>query len=467
MADVVLDSAQRTAVDLPHGRSLLVLGEAGHGKTTVAIHRLAHLVRTAKGRFRAVVIVPTEGLRVLLETIAKELHVDVPVVLYDRWAAKQARRVFPDAPKRTSGDATAGIIAFKRDPALRVALRELADRPIGIIDDDEDARPVETDARAGRGDLQHLFGDRALMEKVAAASTRPPSKAAFEELLEHTFVQFNPTSEESLAHVDEKRLKTVDRLTLDGGTPMADAGTVDVEDFAVLFELDRMRAERLGQTPSQPREYDCIVLDEAQEIAPLELALIGRSLSEGGSLVVAGDADQQLEVGFSSWEETMRELGCADYERRVLELGYRCPPAVVALAHRILGRGEATDARVASFESEGRLASWLVETLDATDEGNTAIVCRTALAARRISHALGRETTHRLVLDGDFVRGAPCYVTSVDQVKGLEFDVVIVPDVSAAAYLDTPASRRALYVAVTRARRTVDLACVGDASSIV
>ena len=65
------------------------------------------------------------------------------------------------------------------------------------------------------------------------------------------------------------------------------------------------------------------------------------------------------------------------------------------------------------------------------------------------------------------MRGAPCYVTSVDQVKGLEFDVVIVPDVSAAAYPDTPAARRALYVAVTRARRTVSLARIGEASPIL
>jgi DNA helicase IV len=43
LIDVTLDPAQRSAVELPGERSVLVLGEAGHGKTTVALHRLARL----------------------------------------------------------------------------------------------------------------------------------------------------------------------------------------------------------------------------------------------------------------------------------------------------------------------------------------------------------------------------------------------------------------------------------------
>jgi len=98
------------------------------------------------------------------------------------------------------------------------------------------------------------------------------------EVLEHTHVQFSSTAEQEFAHVDADRLETLDGRALDDGTPMEDAGTLDTEDYAVLFELDRLRAERAGERPVEPRSYDCLVLDEAQEFAPLELALMGRAL---------------------------------------------------------------------------------------------------------------------------------------------------------------------------------------------
>src|SRR5258708_6430032 len=76
-----------------------------------------------------------------------------------------------------------------------------------------------------------------------------------------------------------------------------------------------------------PRRYDILVIDEAQEMAPLELALIGRSLAPGGTLVVAGDVHQQTDptTAFLDWHATMRELGCDDYASVTLEVGYRCP----------------------------------------------------------------------------------------------------------------------------------------------
>jgi ATP-dependent exoDNAse (exonuclease V) beta subunit len=53
-------------------------------------------------------------------------------------------------------------------------------------------------------------------------------------------------------------------------------------------------------------------------------------------------------------------------------------------------------------------------------------------------------------------------VSTVDEVKGLEFDFVIVPDAGTVDYPDTPLARRALYLAVTRARHQVVLTCVGE-----
>lgn len=60
--DVTLDAAQQRVVDLPGPRHALVLGEAGFGKTTVALRRLEALAHRAGPAFRGAVVVPTEGL---------------------------------------------------------------------------------------------------------------------------------------------------------------------------------------------------------------------------------------------------------------------------------------------------------------------------------------------------------------------------------------------------------------------
>jgi RecA/RadA recombinase len=482
LVDVRLSAAQRAAVGLPAGRALLVLGEAGHGKTTVAIHRAAHLARAAAGaRFRAAAVVPSEGLRLLVERAFLRLGAGVVALRYDTFARRQARRAFPALPRRESRDATPATVRFKRDPALGVALDVIASRSRGAIDDElEDTPDAAPDAAQAEppaiGDLQHLFGDRALLERAAeAAGGRLPAYAVGE-VLEHTRVQFSLRSEDAWAHVtDRRRLVAVDGLALDDATPHADAASIDVEDYAVLFEIERRRAMARGELPSPPRRYDCLALDEAQELAPIELALLGRSLAPGGSLIVAGDADQQLDDRscFAGWDATMRALGASDYERVVLDVGYRCSEPVARLARFVRAPQDhpAPPTPVEAFASERELDAWVAAIADALAgerrRASVAIIARSPLAARRLIGPVRARRPARLVLDGEFSLAPGIDVTTVDQVRGLEFDHVIVPDATAAAYPVTPAARHALYVAITRARASVRLAAGGPRTPLL
>jgi len=464
-ADVVLDAAQRRIVELPAGKAVLLLGEAGFGKTTVGLHRLARLAERTGSGLRAAVIVPTEGLRRLSAALLERMGVDgVEVWLYDRWAGVQARRAFRKLPERESQDASAGVIRIKRDPALRGVLAELATRRPG--------------RQTRRRDLLHLFGDRVLMQKLAAASQQGIGSGMVAEVLEHTHVQFSTTAEEEFAHVDAERLVTVDGRAIDDGTPTEDAGTLDTEDYAVLFELDRLRAENTGAKPVQPHQYDCLVLDEGQEFAPLELALLGRALAPGGSLIVAGDAAQQVDptACFSGWDVSMAELGCAAYQTAVLEISYRCPPDVTELARRVLDGGDllwppGPSTVCVQFANECHQADWLtrqLRTLQTSDpRASAALICRTPEVARRLYQHLRRGLGLRLALDGDYQFVGGINVTSVQEAKGLEFDYVVVPDVSASVYPPTPTSRRALYVAVTRASHQLILSTVGAWTEIL
>lgn len=461
---IELDAEQQRIVDLPPQRHALILGEAGFGKTTVALHRLLSLRRAGQSG-DAAVIVPTEGLRQLVARLLdgdgrsppegrrrapQAAASEVEVWTFDRWAQMQARRAFRGLPRRESANASAATIALKRNPRLRPLLQQIARSFHG---------PVR------RGDLEHLFGDSAVLAALGEAVTA----GALRDTLEHTHIQFSETTEREYAHVDAERLATVDGRTIDSGTAMEDAGTIDAEDYALLFELDRYRH---GPRAVKPKRYGCLLLDEAQELAPAELALAGRALDPKGTLIVAGDAAQQVDPAsfFTGWDATLVELGAPQAERAVLQMNYRCPPEVTAFARAVL-QGAATPPQAALFETAFHRAAGLIDEIDGLqrrDPGaSMALICRTADAARGLARDLRHGLDVRLALDGKFLFGPGVNVTSVQEVKGLEFDVAIVPDASPLAYPDTAEARRALYVAATRATSQLLLASVGRFSPLL
>ncbi len=487
--EVVLDPVQRGAVELDHDRSLLILGEAGFGKSTVALHRVAHLRAQAKARgqsFAGLVLVPTRGLQRLVVALLERLGVrDVEVRTFYRWIAKQARRVFGDLPKRDSETAPLAVARIKRHPALRSVLPTIIAETPAMREVEAGYRDDET--RRTRDPLLHLFGDRQLLERVAANAGGAVNKRMIDQVIAHTKVQFSPTTEHALAHVDAERLRALDGLAIDSGTPLHDAETIDVEDFAVLFELLRLRTGGDRTEHGSLARYDHIVVDEAQEFAPIELAVIGRALAEGGSITIAGDENQQVDetIVFTSWPEITAELGVAERcERVVLRESYRCPPSVEAFARTLFtslpsppsapgaDRRELSPAvKLTPVAHELELVSLVIASLAEIRSrdrlASVAVVCRFASSARRMFGLLSKGVDCRLVVDGDFRFGPGISVTCVDEVKGLEFDYVIVPDATAANYPDGGEARRALYVAATRALARLWLLWSGRASPLL
>jgi DNA helicase IV len=172
----------------------------------------------------------------------------------------------------------------------------------------------------------------------------------------------------------------------------------------------------------------------------------------------------------------MAELGCAAYETAVLEISYRCPPDVTELARRILDGGNlpwppGPSTVCVQFSNECHQADWLTRELSALQtndlRASAALIYRTPEAARRLFQHLQRGLGVRLALDGDYRFVGGINVTSVQEAKGLEFDYVVIPDASAAVYPATPAGRRALYVAVTRASHQLVLSSVGAWTEIL
>jgi DNA helicase-2/ATP-dependent DNA helicase PcrA len=509
----VLDPEQQAAVDLPADTSLVLDGEAGVGKTLVALYRIASLARRARAagrRFRALVLVPTEGLRRLVRILADRLGIDeqseatgggdpagsaggaggrappgideqgeeagrgdaaggaggrgprgikLEIAMIEPWLIERARAAFSGLPKRTSEEAAAAVIALKRHPAVRVAL-----------DDFIGWKPPRTDDKLARSRarLLHLFGDRPRLDRIVAASGGALPERAVAATMAHTRIQFEATTEKAFAHVDADRLVALDGRRLDAGTPMNDAHSFDAEDVPVLFELARRGALARGELPV----YDHIVIDEAQLRAPMELAAIGDAVARHGTVTLAGDHRQASDetAWFTGWAAARAELRRPRWSETTLAVTYRSVPAISAFARSIIEPGAEPGARVAvpdepprdpavwASRCPGGLAQaaalcWHLDALITRDPWREiCVIARTAEHARRLHAELSRGLDPTLVTGGDFRFVPGIVVTTATAVSGLEFDAVVIPDLSPTFYPASPELGRALYVAATRAR---------------
>jgi DNA helicase IV len=253
---------------------------------------------------------------------------------------------------------------------------------------------------------------------------------------------------------EEQRLLVWDRAPRSKG-----AARWTPADMALLDEL----ADLLERTPSLGH----VVLDEAQDLSPMQLRAVGRRASTG-SLTVLGDIAQGTTPwSTESWDAAMSHLGRPDREQVVLDRGFRVPGLVIDFAARLLpsiAPGLSTPRSVR--ENPGRL-----EVLDVAADHREAAVVDAVVGAtaqpgsvgvvtadadvRAVSAALSAAGIPHGRLDADHGDDEDLQVELVPSsiAKGLEFDrvVVVEPAAIAAAEPDERTGLRRLYVVLTRA----------------
>ena len=196
-------------------------------------------------------------------------------------------------------------------------------------------------------------------------------------------------------------------------------------------------------------------------------------------MVVAGDEEQRTDVGagFRSFDDTLAELGAPNAKRVRLETSYRCPRELTDVVRSLRTRPSAVIPRGAStmvaraLPNERHVVMELANSIRRIREhdvrATVAIVARTAATARRLAVPLAAALDVELALDGNFDFRRGLHVTTVSDVRGLEFDYVLLPDVDAATYPSDDESRRALYLALTRTCAATSIAWVGRASPMI
>lgn len=248
-----------------------------------------------------------------------------------------------------------------------------------------------------------------------------------------------------------------------------------VADIAPLLWM----AAAHGKRPSGSHP-EWIIVDEAQSIPLLAYRTLKAWFGNTVSWILAGDLMQRGSgTQLGGWP-TIYADGLEMASNQVgyvwLRHNYRVPANIHAAAERLRSRvlpsSEESDSvpwhphvgevQVELSDSAAEMASKAdAAVLEWRQHGITAI----ALIARKESSLT--YWVERLQHPDQVLKGSESYrggvvLTTLDSVRGLEFDAVLLLEVGTAQYPDDDESARALYTALTRARRSVRLMAPKD-----
>ncbi len=263
------------------------------------------------------------------------------------------------------------------------------------------------------------------------------------------------------------------------------AGHVDGPDDALLLFLSLLKNGDLRPPGKKPIRYEHLVMDEAQDLSVVELKVFLSCTSALRSATLTGDIAQRtvFDNGFSDWESALEQVGERGATTSTLKLSYRSTEPIMELARSLAGgdlaAGEMVHTRggepveLLGYNEQGELIAALAESLRSLNlrepQASVALLTRHLEQARIYAAALSEAEVPavRLVANQEFSFRAGIEVTDVTQPKGLEFDYVILLDVSAVNYPDNLESRHLLHIGATRAAHQLWITAVGKPSPLL
>ncbi|MGR8009833.1 HelD family protein [Streptomyces hypolithicus] len=248
-----------------------------------------------------------------------------------------------------------------------------------------------------------------------------------------------------------------------------------------LLNADEQRAIRWGKSPrswksarwsaadlvlidevaglvERPDGYDHIVVDEAQDLSPMQCRAIARRVGFGSVTVLGDLAQGTTPWAARTWPELLAHLGKGTAGVVSLTTGFRVPAAIVELANRLLETLDVDVPPGRSLRTDGELTvrevSDLIEaTVDAVRvalgrEGSVGVVADAARVPE-----LAEALTERL---GAAATSPRLSVLAATRAKGLEYDHVVAVEPAEIAAAEERGLHR-LYVVLTRAVSRLDV----------
>ena len=434
---------------------VVLRGSAGSGKTTVALHRIAWLAFERGRSFvpeRVLVIVWGRAMRDYVQHVLPALGVEgVQVTTWSAWSRARTQTHFPGLPSHQAEDTPEPVTRLKLHPAISRLLE----------------RVVRT--RKGRAtwhqaveDWADVITDRPLLRSALGADM---SDEALDRALAWTSDQTGAVSR-----------------WLDGDHDV-DA-RLDPEDDALLLRAHQLRVGPLKRPGNRALRYGHMVLDEVQDFSPVEVQVLLDTMDKRQSVTMAGDVRQHIseDAGFATWQGFLDSIGVESRALSTLEVSYRSTHPIIRFALEVLDDDQEPAPRTTRdgppvelfrFSGHGACVAFLAEELRnlqrAEPGANVALLTPDAGLSRVYAEGLERSNLSdvRLIEQQKFAFAAGIDVVEVDQVKGLEFDYVVIIEASARHWPDTPHHRRLLHVAATRAVHQLWITSVATPSSIL
>jgi DNA helicase IV len=487
MLDIVatIQAEQDEIIRAPLAQLLTVQGGPGTGKTAVGLHRAAFLLYNHPELSREGVLVLGPS-RAFLRYIAQVLpalgeEAVVQTTIGDIAPKAKVRAEEPMAVRQIKGDPRMSellrrALAGRRRPLendvslkVRFARATLERQRVNDLVASIVARPAPyksgrlalrsrlvSEARGVFRSSGRLGADEAWFEGELTAS------AEFGALLDALWPSVSPMSlvRDLLSSRGQlERFATELFSTEEWGLLLRNRGSTvsstawSTDDLALLDEAAFL-------TGGRSRSYGHIVVDEAQDLTPMQFRMIARR-APAGSVTILGDLAQATGPWtYDDWDEVRSHLpDAAPHHHDELTLGYRAPGRVLDFASRLLptaapgiqptssirlGRSDPTirpvrESELAAVALEEALAL-------AEDHALVAVVVPEDLVPE-VTRAARRKTQVGL-LERDAMT-KPITIVPAPASKGLEFDAVVVVEPAAIAG-DDRRGLRLLYVAMTR-----------------
>jgi len=487
MRDIVatIQPDQDDIVRAEADQTVCVQGAPGTGKTAVGLHRVAYLLYAYSERMHrggVLVVGPNRAFLAYIRNVLPALgELDVTQLsVTDLLATVPVRAADPEPAARIKGDArmaevlrralweqmaepTEAIMLARGSRRWRVSARELA-----LLVDELRLRGVRYGT--GREMLSHRIAHVILTRMEAAGETcddrtheavrrAGPVRAAVNAIwpkADPARLVFGVLSNPGLlARASDGLLEPDEQAAISWAKPPRGLGSArwSAAD-AVLVDEARDLIER---TPSLAH----VVVDEAQDLSPMECRAIGRRCATGSATVLGDIAQGTTPWATASWQQMLAHLGKEDAGLRVLDIGYRVPHQILDFASRLLthiapgltpARSVRQDAGSLVITAVGpgalpdALAAACADAL--TRPGSAAVIAADDQVAG-LSAILSQAGLAHAVLNGDS-DSQPLTVVPVTLAKGLEFDQVIVVEPARIAASEARGLHR-LYVALTRA----------------
>ena len=484
MRDIVatIQPDQDDIVRAEAAQTVCVQGAPGTGKTAVGLHRVAYLLYAYREQVRRRGVVMVGPNRAFLSYIRDVLpalgELDVTQTTVGELVAS--------VPVRGSDDEAAAIV--KGDARMAEVLRRALWASV---------RAPSAAVVLPRGSRRWRVAAWEIEELVHELRHRGVRYGAARELLEHRIAHVILTRMEAAGeacddrtHEAVRRSRPV-RAAVDAIWPKVDpvrlvfgllssaavlAGAAEgvltaAEQAAIAWPaaprgpgsarwsaadavlIDEAR-DLISRTPSLAH----VVVDEAQDLSPMECRALGRRCSTGSATVLGDLAQGTTPWAAPSWPSLLANLGKPDTGVRELSVGYRVPRQILDYASTLL-EVIAPELKPASSLRADPGALDLTRVPAASLDGALVAACQQAcarpgsvavIAADPQVPELGRTLGRAGVGYGTPGEDATLTLVPVTMAKGLEYDHVIVVEPARIAGAEARGLQR-LYVALTRA----------------